>query len=146
MWPASISMGYVGYVGNAKQALSIGINYMDSQPPIHAEEDAIMKLRFNKKRKIKIDMVVIRYNKSNNLCESKPCINCISAMYISCIKKGYIIKDVYHSTHDGVMIKRKLTDLINDKIQHISMFNRNTNNARMVDKLKMIWGINFEYG
>lgn len=139
-------MGYVGYGGNIKQTLSIGINYMDAYPPIHAEEDAITKLRFNKKRKIKIDLVVIRYNNSNNLCESKPCINCISAMYINCIKKGYIIKDVYHSSCGGIMVKRKLTDLINDKVQHISIFNKNTNNVKIVNKLKVIWGINFEYG
>ena len=68
--------------------LSIGMNkYADvdgTLPSIHAEHDAILRLpclqNKNKRRKVKINLLVIRFLKTYTLANSKPCFNCIQNM------------------------------------------------------------------
>lgn len=62
---------------NKNRVFSIGFNY----DTIHAEHSAITKLKPNKDKKIKVDLLVIRHaiNKNNTyLTNSKPCIFCTS--------------------------------------------------------------------
>jgi deoxycytidylate deaminase len=139
----SISMGYIASCNN--EWLSTGINHiMADMTSIHAEQDAIQKLKTNKGRNIKIDLTVIRYNNKNELCESKPCINCLSSMYIDCIRKGYLIKNVYYSTSEGIVVKNKLSRLINTPVQHFTDFFKLTNdNKKKICKLESLFGINY---
>jgi deoxycytidylate deaminase len=91
---------------------------------IHAEEDAIRKLPFRKnKKKIEIDLLVIRINKNGKLLNSKPCSNCLKKMKNI---KGYKIKYVHYSTENGTIVTQKLSDLLQDTNVHISyFFNKN---------------------
>lgn len=107
--------------------LSYGVNY-----PNHAEHDAIENL--NKKRRIErkkrksctvVNMLVIRYNKTNKLVNSKPCVHCIHKMINIPIKHGYKIKYVYYSDTDRIIVKKKLTDLLKDPNMHMTKRYRN---------------------
>jgi len=109
----------------AKKVLSYGINYPD-----HAEKAAIDNLK--KKRRIErkkrksfttVNILVIRFNKTGNLTSSKPCVHCIHDMLN--LSDGYRIKYVYYSEMGGIILKKKLTDLVKDPNMHMSKHHRN---------------------
>jgi deoxycytidylate deaminase len=56
--------------------LSTGLNYFTNSKNYHAEMDAANKLKHNDNNK-RIDLIVIRIDKQNNLCNSMPCSNCM---------------------------------------------------------------------
>jgi len=59
------------------------------------------------KEKSKMDLIVIRINKSGNLCESAPCINCTKEIAESTIVK---INNLYFSRADGSITCVKFTE------------------------------------
>ena len=83
---------------------------------IHAEEEAIDKLRFNNSNKlIKIDILVVRISKDSNsekykLLNSKPCALCIYNLN-NVQSKGYKIRWVYYSDNNGNIQKEKLKNI-----------------------------------
>ncbi len=95
-------------------------------PGIHAEQDAINKLRpLKRKHHLQsINLLVIRLSKSNKLQSSKPCGNCIEIMKTLPEKKGYKIKHIYYSNDNGEIVKSNLKTLENEE-QHISRYFRN---------------------
>jgi cytidine deaminase len=109
--------------------LSFGFNRMGDvdgkKPGIHAEHDAINKLKplVVKKRQISINLLVIRLSKNNKMGISKPCTHCIQTMRNLPQKKGYKIKKVYYSDDQGNIIKSSLNNLEKEE-QHYSRFNR----------------------
>lgn len=115
--------------------LAIGVNKMKiddgytSTGSIHAEHDAILKLKKLDKW-MKVNLLVIRYTKGYELCNSKPCINCLNKMMVDAKKKGYHIDKIYYSnycTFNGIQrnIKcSKLNTLIHEPDGHIPKFNR----------------------
>ena len=74
--------------------LSFGVNQSPNSdyitPGIHAEQDAINKLKPLKyKKKLEsINILVIRLSSKNKLQSSKPCANCIESMKNNPTKKG----------------------------------------------------------
>jgi len=59
---------------------------------IHAEVDAVNKLKKSEKQK-QINMIVFRVNNSGTkLCMAKPCINCVRQIKISLKQKNYKLK------------------------------------------------------
>lgn len=87
----------------------------------HAEIDALKKLvnliRVKRCKKQKMDLIVIRVNKSGNLCESAPCYHCTKELSKSSI---VTINKIYFSRCDGTISCIKYSDwLKNDKF-HIS--------------------------
>lgn len=50
-------------------------------------------------------LVVIRLDKNNNLCDSKPCVNCLNLIRKSNIKK------IYYSDNYGNIIKEKVKNI-----------------------------------
>ena len=109
--------------------LSFGINKMGdidgNEPGVHAERDAINKLKplERKKHLQNINMLVIRFSKNNKLQNSKPCANCIQTMKTLPQKKGYRIRNIYYSDDNGEILKTTLANLENEEL-HYSRFYR----------------------
>ena len=95
------------------------------EPGIHAEQNALKKLKPIKKKKNleTINLLVVRFSKTNKLQSSKPCSNCIKIMNTMPEKKGYKIQNIYYSNSDGNIVKTNLTNLLNEE-QHYSRYYR----------------------
>jgi cytidine deaminase len=96
------------------------------EPGIHAEHNALLKLKqsINKKRLEPVNLLVVRFSKTNKIQSSKPCSNCIQIMDTMPEKKGYKIQNIYYSNSDGDIVKTNLTTLKNEE-QHYSRYYRN---------------------
>lgn len=109
--------------------LSFGFNRMGDingiEPGIHAEHDAINKLKpLDKKKKLEpINLLVIRFSKNNKIQSSKPCANCIQTMKTLPQKKGYKIKNIYYSNDYGEIVKSSIKNLETEGL-HYSRFYR----------------------
>ena len=105
----------------------------DSDPKnffsIHAEESALRKLpQLPRHKKLKrIDLLVIRANKSGTLGSSKPCIHCTLCMYKQLPEKGYILDTIYFSNREGIIEETTLAALLHDKEPHMSRFYKERN-------------------
>jgi hypothetical protein len=86
--------------------LSYGYNYFSPKKPksIHAEHSVINKLAYSRKAQ-KINLLVVRFNPSGKLMNSKPCRKCIEMMLDYFPKKGYIVKRIWYSNGNGDLIK-----------------------------------------
>lgn len=110
--------------------LSFGFNRMGNvegtEPGIHAEHDAILKLKpvNYKRRLININMLIIRISKRNKIQSSKPCINCIQKLNYLPEKKGYKIKNIYYSNDYGELVKTNLYKLENEDLHYTRFFRR----------------------
>ena len=71
---------------------------------IHAEMDAMKKLRNNKK---KLNLLVVRFSNSGKLCQSKPCHHCIEKL------KTLNLKKVYYSQEDESIVCEKISNMKN---------------------------------
>lgn len=69
----------------------------------HSEVMAINNLRFTKKLK-KIDIYVLRVNRSGSLCNSKPCSNCIDYMRKTLRKRNYKLQNIIYTTSTDEII------------------------------------------
>ena len=94
------------------------------QPGIHAEHDAINKLKPIKRKKYlqNINLLVIRMSKQNKLQSSKPCANCIHILKSLPEKKGYKIKNIYYSDENGEIIKSSLKNLGLENLHYSKFF------------------------
>lgn len=124
---------YKGKNGILKKGniLSYGFNMMgDSkgvEPGIHAEHDAINKLKplERKKHLQSINILVIRLSKYNKIQNSKPCANCIEIMKTLPEKKGYRIRHIYYSNEHGEIIKSTLSNLEKEELHYSRFFRKN---------------------
>ena len=82
--------------------------------------DALRKLdlmiRNGKYKKTKVDLIVLRVNKSGNLCESAPCLHCTQELNQSDI----VINKLYFSRNDGTITCIKFSNWVNSEYSHIS--------------------------
>ncbi len=88
----------------------------------HAEMSAMRKLpplKFRGRRQI-INLVVIRIDKKGVLKNSAPCFMCIKHMEWINNHTSYKINNVYYSHGDGIIIVKKLDDLIVSTDKHVS--------------------------
>jgi hypothetical protein len=87
----------------------------------HAEMDALKKLdgliRVQKCKRQKMDLVVIRVNKTGNLCESAPCYHCTKELERT---KVVSINKLYFSRSDGTITCVKFSVWLKNKNLHIS--------------------------
>jgi cytidine deaminase len=130
-----IIMLAVFYKGNGTlkkgNILSYGFNMMGdvsgNQPGIHAEYDAINRLRPLKRKKHlqNINILVVRLSKNNKLQSSKPCANCIKTMKILPEKKGYRIRNIYYSNENGDIVTSSLKNLDNEELHYSRFFRKN---------------------
>ena len=108
--------------GNGKQVRihSYGMNRYtgphDIMSSVHAEHDAIMKLKplERKKNKQKCSMFITRLSKTGKLGTSKPCSMCINNMYFMPEQKGYKIHHVYYTDQHENIIRTTLTRLLQE--------------------------------
>jgi hypothetical protein len=95
--------------------------YGNTRLSTHAEMDALKKLdnliRVQKCKKQKMDLVVIRINKSGNLCESAPCYHCTRELQNS---KVITINKLYFSRWDGTITCIKFSEWVKNDTFHIS--------------------------
>jgi hypothetical protein len=128
-------MRHVFYKGNStlKKAniLSFGFNMMGdingNQPGVHAEHDAINRLKpLQRKKHLQcVNILVVRLSKNNKIQNSKPCANCIETIKTLPEKKGYRIKNIYYSGDNGEIIKSSIKTLENEKLHYSRFFRKN---------------------
>ena len=120
---------------------SRGINKYNSNSvnTVHAEVNAIMNLPSRAKKKCyqKIDICVIKVSSCCKIGISKPCIKCIIDMSILPQKKGYIVKNIYYSDHDGSITSVTLKNLINEGNCYTSRYYRKHNFNPKISVLKL---------
>lgn len=110
--------------------LSYGFNMAGddtkNDPGIHAEHDAINKLKPIRKKKHlhNVNLLVIRLSKFNKLQNSKPCANCIENLKHLPQKRGYRIRTIYYSNEHGEIVKNSLTQLEKDELHYTRFFRK----------------------
>jgi tRNA(Arg) A34 adenosine deaminase TadA len=103
-----------GKIANLKRCniLSYGFNSMgtDDKAGVHAEADALYKLKSNpnKKNPIPINILVIRVTKTNVLQTSKPCALCIEKLKRIPPLKGYRLDNIYYSQEPDKIVQTKM--------------------------------------
>lgn len=108
--------------------LSYGENHYDCNPKrdnsIHAEQDAVRKLPRHKRinRFKKLDILVIRVNRSGSLGNSKPCLQCLQTLAENLPEKGYTLSKVYYSNDMGEILETKLQTLLTEDTPHITKY------------------------
>ena len=90
-------------------------------PSTHAEIDAIGKIMNKKNKPKKLDIVVVRYTKSGELAESRPCYHCLCFME----KSRLDIRNIYYSTSEGTIVKERLEEMKANPITCVSSGMRN---------------------
>jgi hypothetical protein len=104
-------------IGENSERFRFGNNRLST----HAEMDALQKLdnliRIKKCKKQKMDLVVIRVNKTGNLCESAPCYHCTKELAKSPV---VTINKLYFSRSNGTITCIKFSDWIKNENLHIS--------------------------
>ena len=72
-------------------------------------------------------MLVIRTSKNGKIGISKPCVKCLYDLSSIPQNKGYVIKDIFYSNNDGLIVQTTLNTLINNSDHHMSRFYRKCN-------------------
>ena len=90
-----------------------GINYYNvdlKTTSLHAEADAIDKLKYNhKKREKKVNILVIRTNnKGDRFMLAKSCDDCMNYMRKGLIKKHYKLHRAWYSNDEGGFTEFKI--------------------------------------
>mgnify|MGYP001958755985 CR=1 FL=1 len=68
---------------------------------IHAEVDAVKKLKYSKTKK-KIDILIFRTNKYGDCLKmAKPCQNCITSIMKTTKLKNYRLSKIHYTNEDG---------------------------------------------
>jgi cytidine deaminase len=97
---------------NISNVLSRGYNHYTLQncntgTSTHAEVSAINNLPSTKK-KININIYVIRIDRNGNRTYSKPCPNCQKFMKSTLLKRGYCLKKIIYSANENEFEYMKL--------------------------------------
>ena len=74
-------------------------------------------IRCKKMKKSKMDLVVIRINKSGKLCESAPCYHCTKELSQDSVIN---INKLYYSRADGTITCVKFSDWLEYGTSHVS--------------------------
>jgi cytidine deaminase len=112
--------------GRSINILSKGVNYIiGNQKSIHAENDAIFRLKPRKNKKMKkINLIVIRTSKIGKLGSSQPCYHCVQNMIMDLPLLGYKLNNIYYSNNDESITCVKFNKFIQKNQFHISGFYR----------------------
>ena len=106
---------------------TIGINstrirYNNENIKTHAEMDAMEKLkskmiRYNIKKKIIVDLYVIRHTKTGLLASSAPCYHCTKELSKN---KWLHINNLYYSKNDGCIECVKFKEWVEKEDHHVT--------------------------
>ena len=111
-------------MGNGKAVIGENSDkplYSNSKIKTHAEMDVLNKtknlLRCKKIKKNKMDLIVLRINKSGKLCESAPCFHCTKEL----ASNDFIqIDKLYFSRADQTITCIKFDEWVNNGTSHVS--------------------------
>jgi hypothetical protein len=81
----------------------------------------------------KLDLVVIRVNKSGETCNARPCHNCLSMM------KDVGIRKVYYSTSPDELVCENVKDMISIHSSSVSKHFEKINGNHLVDDIDMYY-------
>jgi hypothetical protein len=103
---------------------NIGTSYCT----IHAEEHALNKLPYvqPRKKKQRLDILVIRTTHTGSLGISKPCIRCTMLLEKELPSKGYILGNIYYTMSNDTIIKTNIEELVmqHSISPHLSLYYR----------------------
>jgi tRNA(Arg) A34 adenosine deaminase TadA len=89
----------------------------------HAEINAITNYyKHRTKNRSKIDIIVIRINKTNQMCNARPCYNCLELM------KKIGVRRVYYSINSNEIICENIKDMISIQVTSYNKFLTKLNN------------------
>ncbi len=97
--------------------MALGANfYKVNKTSIHAEIDAVGKLRTHeKKKKMKpIILISLRFSRSGALKNAKPCYHCVTTLKTILNQKNYCVSYVVYSNSNGELVTAQFDDLLND--------------------------------
>jgi hypothetical protein len=107
-------------IGENSERNRYGNNHLST----HAEMDALKKLdnlfRVTRCKKQSMDLVVLRVNKSGNLCESAPCYHCTQELNNFQKKKDVSFNKLYFSRWDGTITCIKFADWVRNDQTRVS--------------------------
>jgi cytidine deaminase len=87
----------------------------------HAETDAIDHLPSNNNNRIiTLNLVVIRVNIDGTLKNSKPCAHCLMHLTTLTHARRYRVKYVYYSDNNGSIVRKKLSELMDDDNMYVT--------------------------
>jgi cytidine deaminase len=90
----------------------------------HAEMAVIFQLMKSAPRKgrkrIDLDLIVVRVNKCGSLSNSKPCAKCLKYLERLNQTSCYRVRDVYYSDSNGQVICVKFNELVKDVQKHVT--------------------------
>lgn len=104
-------------IGENSERFRFGNNKLSTHAEMHALQKLNNLIRIKKCKKQKMDLVVIRVNKSGNLCESAPCYHCTKELSKS---PTVSINKLYFSRSNGTITCIKFSDWIKNDNLHIS--------------------------
>jgi hypothetical protein len=95
---------------------------------IHAEEHALNKLppAPPRKKKPRIDILVIRTTHHGHFGISRPCMRCTMLLYKELPSKGYVLGNVYYTESNHTLIRTSIDELVeqHQKNPHLSLYYR----------------------
>ena len=98
---------------------------------IHAEMNALSHYyKDNRKinRRTKLDIIVIRINKTSQMCNARPCYNCLQTM------KKLGIRRVYYSINSNDIIYENIKDMISIQVTSYNKFLTKLNSSLDISK------------
>lgn len=98
---------------------------------VHAEEHALRKLPSAppRKKKQKVDILVIRTTHTGHMGLSRPCLRCTLLLYSELPSRGYTLGSIYYSVAHEVIAKTTIEQLVagHREDPHITQYYRNRN-------------------
>lgn len=111
---------------NALKKVAVGANFFKiNKKSVHAEIDAVRKLRTHEKKKKMKPLVLVsfKFARSGELRNAKPCRHCVMALKIRLKMKNYYVSYVIYSDNNGELVTCGLDDLLEND-GHITRGNR----------------------
>ena len=103
-------------------------NVGTSYNSIHAEEAALNKLppAPPRKKKPRIDILVIRTTQTGHLGISRPCFRCTMLLHKIVPAKGYVLGNIYYTQSNDTIVKTNINELVMQQKTdpHISLYYR----------------------
>jgi len=108
-------------IGSNIVPLSFGQNIVRGTKSLHAEHNAIIKLRPRYSKKLlPINVLVLKTSLTGLIGMSKPCSHCLVIMSTIPQKKGYKINNIFYTNGEGNIEKHKLQSLLYSDDIHVS--------------------------
>jgi len=116
LFPTELNLKKV-VIGENSERITYGNKFINRHAEIDALQRILFLLRCKKIKKNKMNLLVLRVNKSGNLCESAPCFHC--TMFLK-KNNDILINKLYFSRGDGSIQCMKFSDWCSHGNMHVS--------------------------